>query len=68
MRDTALTVDAAEIPFAGTIRGYVEAVAGPFPETGSVGNVGGAGWGFFTIAYHDAASAFEVIVADTGGG
>ena len=68
VRDTTVTVDAGEIPFAGVIRGHVEAVAGPFPETGSGGNIGGAGWGFFTIAYCNPASSFEVAVADTGGG
>lgn len=68
VRDTMVTIEAAEIPSAGVLRGYVEAVAGPFPEAGSEGNVGGAGWGFFTIAYHDLASVFEVAVADTGGG
>lgn len=66
VRDTAVTIGAGEIPFAGVIRGHVEAVAGPFPEIGSAGNIGGAGWGFFTIAYHGPASTFEVTVADTG--
>jgi hypothetical protein len=64
--DTAVTIDAADLPSAGVFRGHVEAVAGPFPGVGTSGNVGGAGWGFFTIAYHDPASAFEVTVVDTG--
>jgi hypothetical protein len=67
VRDSTVTVDPAQVPFAGVIRGYVEAVAGPFPEIGTDGNVGGAGWGFFTVAYRDPGSAFEVTVTDTGG-
>lgn len=65
VRDTSVTIEPEEIPFAGIVQGYVEAVAGPFPETGTEGNIGGAGWGFFTAAYRDPASAFEVAVADT---
>lgn len=68
VRDTTVTIDAAEIPAAGVIRGSVDAVAGPFPEIGSDGNVGGAGRGFFTVAYRGPESAFEVTVTDTGGG
>jgi hypothetical protein len=67
VRDTAVTFHAPDIPFPGLIRGHVEAVAGPFPELGSGGNIGGAGWGYFTISYRDLAAAFEVTVADTGG-
>jgi len=66
VRDTAVTIDAGAIPFTGFVRGHVEAVAGPFPEIGSGGNIGGAGRGFFTVAYNDPASVFEVAVADTG--
>jgi hypothetical protein len=66
VRDTSVTVEPEDIASAGTIRGHVEAVAGPFPQTGTEGNIGGAGWGFFTTAYRDPASAFEVTVADTG--
>jgi hypothetical protein len=68
VRDSTVTIDTADIPIAGVIRGSVEAVAGPFPEIGSDGNVGGAGRGFFTVAYRGPESAFEVTVTDTGGG
>jgi hypothetical protein len=65
VRDTAAIIEAVDIPVAGTMRGHVEAVAGPFPETGGGGNIDGAGWGFFRVAYHDSGSTFEVAVADT---
>lgn len=67
VEDTSVTIDADAIPFPGTVRGFVEAVAGPFPAVGADGNVGGVGWGFFSIAYRDPGSVFEVTVADTGG-
>jgi hypothetical protein len=62
VRDSVVTIDAAEIPSAGVLRGYVESLAGPFPEIGSDGNVGGAGRGFFTVAYRGPVGAFEVAV------
>lgn len=67
VRETAVTIEAADIPAAGLVRGRVDAVAGPFPEVGSGGNISGAGWGVLTVAYHDQASVFEVTVVDTGG-
>jgi len=67
VEDTSVTIEADAIPFAGVIRGFVEAVAGPFPSVGAHGNIGGMGWGFFSIAYRDPGSVFEVSVADTGG-
>jgi hypothetical protein len=48
----------------GVVSGFVETVAGPFPESGAAGNVSGDGWGFFTLRYRDSGSAFEVIVSD----
>jgi hypothetical protein len=68
VRETTVTIAPEAIPSAGVVLGCVVAVAGPFPEIGSGGNIDGAGWGFFTVAYHDQASVFEVTVADTGGG
>ena len=66
-RDTAVTIAASGITFAGTIAGRVRAVAGPFPGGGAAGNVSGAGWGFFTVAFSDTAGAFELTVNDTAG-
>jgi hypothetical protein len=66
-RDTIVTIPASHIAMAGTISGRVRAVAGPFPDGGAAGNVLGAGWGFFTVAFSDTAGAFDVTVNDTAG-
>jgi hypothetical protein len=62
--ETSVTFLSADLPFPGDITGRVEAIAGPFPDGGSEGNVTGDGWGFFRASYRDAASAFEVEVTD----
>ncbi len=62
--ETSVTFLSADLPFPGDIVGRVEAIAGPFPDGGSEGNVTGEGWGFFRASYYDAASAFEVEVTD----
>ena len=59
-----VTFESDDLPFTGDLTGVVEAVAGPFPEGGSEGNVKGDGWGFFTSSYSNAGSAFAVIVYD----
>lgn len=66
-RDTAVTIAASGITMAGSIAGRVRAVAGPFPDGGAAGNVSGAGWGFFTVAFSDTAGAFELTVNETAG-
>jgi hypothetical protein len=62
-RETFAVFLPEDVSTAGTISGAVEAVAGPFPEGGAVGNVSGDGWGFFTLGYRDDGSAFEVVVS-----
>ena len=63
--DTVAVFPPGDLPTWGTLTGSVEAVAGPFPESGGRGNGSGSGWGFFTVRYADAGSAFEVAVSDT---
>ncbi len=63
---TSASIEPSSLPFAGDVTGYVVAVSGPFPDGGAGGNVTGAGRGFFTVSYHDAASTFEVTVSDAG--
>ena len=63
--DTCASFGPSEIAGPGIVTGVVRAVSGPFPESGASGNVSGAGWGFFTAAYGDTRSAFEVTVLDT---
>lgn len=45
------------------VSGKVDAVAGPFPASGSEGNVSGEAWGFFTASYGDSGSFFSVSVS-----
>jgi hypothetical protein len=66
-RDTTVTIAASDITMAGVVSGRVRAVAGPFPDGGAAGNVTGAGWGFFTVAFSDTAGAFTVTVHNTAG-
>lgn len=65
--DTAVTIPASNITMAGAIVGRVLAIAGPYPDGGEAGNVTGAGWGFFTVAFSDTAGAFDVTVSNTAG-
>lgn len=62
-RETSATFPSVSISSTGIVSGFVETVAGPFPESGAVGNVSGDGWGFFTLRYRDSGSAFDVVVA-----
>ncbi len=66
-RDTTVTISASDITMAGVIAGRVLATAGPFPGGGAAGNVTGAGWGFFTVAFSDTAGTFDVVVNDAAG-
>ncbi len=62
---TNAVFEPAEITLAGELDGKVLAVAGPYPGTGTNGNVVGAGWGYFTVSYYDTLSLFGLTVADT---
>jgi len=62
--DTTVTFGAADITMAGTVVGRVFAVAGPFPDGGNGGNVTGAAWGFFTVAFSDTTGEFVLRVTD----
>jgi hypothetical protein len=46
----------------GVITGAVDAVAGPFPRSGTEGNIGGDAWGFYTASYRDQGSLFSAEV------
>lgn len=61
---TAATVESDVFNEAGTVRGRVFAVSGPFNDGGGSGNVEGDAWGFFTVSYSSDDSAFEVEVED----
>jgi len=63
-RETSVMFPSASLSSTGVVSGFVETVAGPFPESGAVGNVSGDGWGFFTLQYRDSESAFNVVVSD----
>lgn len=63
-RETFFELPSDYFESEGVVSGQVDAVAGPFIEGGSEGNVSGAGSGFFTVAYHDSAGVFEVSVSD----
>ena len=63
-RDTAAAFTTDSIASPGEFVGVVEAVAGPFPQGGTEGNISGDGWGFFTLRYSDAGSAFTVALSD----
>ncbi|MCK4510777.1 hypothetical protein KAW64_03510 [bacterium] len=63
-RETFVVFSANSIVAAGVVSGFVEAVAGPFPEAGAAGNISGYGWGFFTLRYVDSGSTFDVAVSD----
>lgn len=63
--DTTAVFEPDDITLAGELEGRVMAVAGPYPGSGSDGNVTGGGWGYFTVSYYDTLSLFELTVADT---
>lgn len=63
-RETFAVFLPESIVSTGVVSGFVEAVAGPFPEAGAAGNISGNGWGFFTLRYLDSGSAFNVVVSD----
>ncbi len=65
--DTTAVFVPADITLAGELEGRITAVAGPYPGSGSDGNVTGGGWGYFTVSYYDTLSLFELTVADTAG-
>ncbi len=64
---TTAVFEPADITLAGELGGKVLAVAGPYPGSGTDGNVVGGGWGYFTVSYYDTLSLFELTVADTAG-
>jgi hypothetical protein len=66
LTDTSVTFGPSIITSAGDVTGHVTAVAGPLPDGGAHGNVSGAGWGFFTVAYYDTMSVFRTIVSADG--
>jgi hypothetical protein len=61
-RDTRVVFLPEDIEYEGVISGVVEATAGPFPESGAVGNIAGDGWGFFTLQQTGPESEFSVVV------
>jgi hypothetical protein len=61
-RATSVQFGAGELAFPGVLSGVVESVAGPFPEGGAEGNVGGDGSGFFSVRFADQGSAFNVVI------
>ncbi|MFH1502238.1 MAG: hypothetical protein ABIG03_04250 [Candidatus Eisenbacteria bacterium] len=61
---TSVSLDLSELPGAGVLTGRVRAVAGPFPRSGSAGNMTGQGWGYFTVSYRDAGGEFQTVVRD----
>lgn len=63
-RETFAVFLSESIVSTGVVSGFVEAVAGPFPEAGAAGNISGDGWGFFTLRYLNSGSAFDVTVSD----
>ena len=63
-RDTFAVFLPGSIVSAGVVSGCVVAVAGPFPESGTAGNVSGAGWGFFSLRCVDSDSSFDVTVSN----
>jgi hypothetical protein len=65
--DTMVTFGTSVLTTAGELVGQVEAVAGPIPDVGAQGNISGAGWGFFAVAYHDTMSLLRIAVEARGG-
>ena len=63
-QDTTAAFTTDSITSPGEFSGVVEAVAGPFPQGGTEGNISGDGWGFFTLRYSDVGSAFTVTLSD----
>jgi len=63
-RDTFAVFLPESIASTGIVSGFVLTVAGPFPESGTAGNISGEGWGFFSLRYMDSGSAFDVAVSD----
>lgn len=62
---TTAAFEPADITLPGELGGKVVAVAGPYPGSGTDGNIAGGGWGYFTVSYYDSLSLFELTVADT---
>ncbi len=62
---TSVSFDETEVTSAGVFSGRIWAVSGRFPQSGAAGNVAGEGWGYYSIAYRDAAGEFEVVVLDS---
>jgi hypothetical protein len=62
-RDTSVFFLPDEIGYEGSVVGVVEAISGPYPESGAEGNVSGDGWGFFTLRHSGPGSDFSVNVA-----
>ncbi|MCK4408909.1 MAG: hypothetical protein KAW67_02420, partial [Candidatus Eisenbacteria sp.] len=52
-RETFAVFLPGSLSSTGVVSGFVETVAGPFPESGAAGNISGDGWGFFTLRYRD---------------
>jgi hypothetical protein len=64
---SSITFGPSEMGLAGVLSGRVWAVAGPFPQSGSSGNVTGEAWGFLSVSYRTPASTFHVVIRDTAG-
>ncbi len=62
---TSVSLNETEVPSTGTLSGRIWAVSGRFPQSGAAGNVAGEGWGYYSIAYRDTATEFEVAVIDS---
>jgi hypothetical protein len=68
---TTGTVYAYVVPIdapAGVVSGTVDAVSGPYPQSGQEGNISGDAWGFFTSSYGDSGSGFSVQISLPGAG
>ncbi len=61
---TTVSYSPEQIGMAGEFTGHVVAVSGPLPVPGIVGNVNGAGWGFFAASYYDRESEFSVTITE----
>jgi len=61
----SITLGPSDVGLAGVLSGHVWAVSGPFPQTGSDGNVTGEGWGYFSVMYRVPATEFTVAIEDT---
>jgi hypothetical protein len=63
--ETCYTCVVDSLASSGVIAGTVDAVAGPFPQSGTEGNIDGDAWGFYTVSYADTGSLFSVQVSGT---